>query len=172
MQASHELPWHELQVAQHPAKERHHARPLATEVYDVQPGDVVLVHSVAGSVGLAFVQIVKARAGCTVIGTTSSRAKAALAAKIDADHVIVFQTDLACIRAKGTTVWLGFASGLLEPFAPHITGLKAVKFIFASATAYSADKKSGRNAKGVREAEQAMAEGKTSGKCLVKVAAN
>nr|VWP01538.1 Plp [Ganoderma boninense] len=49
-----------------------------------------------------------------------------------------FETDLACIRVKGTIVWLGFASGLVEPFAPHITGLKAV-----NAVAYSLDKKAG-----------------------------
>ena len=48
----------------------------------------MLVHTVAGSVGLAFTQLVKARGG-TAIGTTSSRAKAALAAKSGADHVIV-----------------------------------------------------------------------------------
>ena len=43
-----------------------------------------------------------------------------------------FQTDIACIGAKGTIVWMGMASGLVEPFPPHITGLKAVKFMFAS----------------------------------------
>ncbi|PIL27058.1 hypothetical protein GSI_10197 [Ganoderma sinense ZZ0214-1] len=202
------------------------AVPLATEAYNVQPGDTVLVHTVAGSVGLAFAQLAKAR-GATVIGTTSTRAKAAFAAQSGVDHVIVykeedvaarvleltgglgvhaifdgvgkdtFQTDLACIRAKGTIVWLGFASGPVEPFAPHITASKAVKYLFASSIAYTGDKKAGReyvaevfrlvasgalkpvvhgeyplSAAGVREAEQAMAEGRTSGKYLVKVAAD
>ncbi|KAI1793736.1 NAD(P)-binding protein [Ganoderma leucocontextum] len=198
--------------------------PLATEAYNVKAGDYVLVHTVAGSVGLFFAQLVKARGGI-VIGTTSTPEKAALAKANGADHVILyksenvaervleitgglgvhaifdgvgkdmFETDLACIRAKGTIVWLGFASGLVEPFAPHITAFKAVKFVFASAAAYIADKKAGReyiaevfrllangtykpvvykeyplSAEGVREAEKALWEGRTSGKCLIKVA--
>ena len=43
-----------------------------------------------------------------------------------------FETDLACIRAKGTIVWLGFTSGLIQSFAPHITAMKAVKYICVS----------------------------------------
>ena len=43
-----------------------------------------------------------------------------------------FQTNLAAIRAKGTIVWLGFASGFVDPFVPYITGIKAVKYVFAS----------------------------------------
>ena len=43
-----------------------------------------------------------------------------------------FETDLACIRAKGTIVWHGFQSGLVEPFAPHITAMKAIKYVFGS----------------------------------------
>ncbi|KAI1793737.1 NAD(P)-binding protein [Ganoderma leucocontextum] len=197
---------------------------LSTEAYNVQAGDYVLVHTVAGSIGLFFAQLVKARGGI-VIGTTSTPEKAALAKANGADHVILyksenvaarvleitgglgvhaifdgvgkdtFETDLACIRAKGTIVWLGFTSGLVEPFSPHITAFKAVKFIFASSSAYFADKTAGREyvaeifrllangtykpvvykeyplgAEGVREAEQAMWESKTFGKCLIKVA--
>ena len=43
-----------------------------------------------------------------------------------------FETDLACIRAKGTLVWLGMASGRVEPFSPYVGALKAIKFVFAS----------------------------------------
>ncbi|TBU21784.1 NAD(P)-binding protein [Dichomitus squalens] len=198
---------------------------LATEAYNVQAGDFVLVHTVAGSVGLFFAQLIKSRGGI-VIGTTSTPEKAAIAKANGADHVIIyktenvaqrvleitgglgvhaifdgvgkdtFQTDLACIRTKGTIVWLGFASGLVEPFAPHITAMKAAKYVFASAAAYFADRKAGReyvaevfrlvtngvfkpvvhkeyplSAEGVREAERELWEGKTAGKCLVKVAA-
>ncbi|KAM5545502.1 hypothetical protein V8D89_000540 [Ganoderma adspersum] len=198
---------------------------IATEAYNVQAGDIVLVHTVAGSVGLAFTQLVKARGG-TVIGTTSTPEKAAIARANGADHVIVyktedvaarvleitgglgvhaifdgvgkdtFETDLACIRAKGTLVWLGMASGRVEPFSPYVAALKAVKFVFASIMVYAADKKAVReyaaevfklitsgvykpvvykeyplSVEGVREAEQAMGEGKTFGKCLIKVAA-
>ena len=47
-------------------------------------------------------------------------------------HAHRFETDLACIRAKGTLVWLGMASGRVEPFSPYVGALKAVKFVFAS----------------------------------------
>ena len=60
-----------------------------TEAYNVQAGDVVLVHTVAGGLGLLFAQLIKAR-GATVIGTTSTPAKAALARAHGADHVILY----------------------------------------------------------------------------------
>src|ERR1700689_4087463 len=41
-----------------------------TESYHVQKGDTVLVHTVAGGVGLLLAQMANAR-GATVIGTTS-----------------------------------------------------------------------------------------------------
>jgi NADPH2:quinone reductase len=41
-----------------------------TEAYNVKAGDTVLVHTVAGRLGLLFAQIAKAR-GATVIGTRS-----------------------------------------------------------------------------------------------------
>lgn len=50
-------------------------------------GEIVLVHSAAGGVGLAAVQIAKA-AGATVIGTVSSADKADVARRFGADHVI------------------------------------------------------------------------------------
>lgn len=53
----------------------------------VQPGDAVLVHAAAGGVGLLLVQWLK-HLGATVIGTTSSAAKAAAARAAGADHVI------------------------------------------------------------------------------------
>ena len=60
-----------------------------TEAYNVQKGDVVLVHTVAGGLGLIFAQLIKAR-GATVIGTTSTPEKAALAKAHGADHVILY----------------------------------------------------------------------------------
>ena len=65
---------------------------IATEGYNVQAGDIVLVHTVAGSVGLAFTQLVKARGG-TVIGTTSTPEKAAIARAHGADHVILYKQE-------------------------------------------------------------------------------
>ena len=62
---------------------------FVTEGYNVQKGDVVLVHTVAGGLGLVFAQLIKAR-GATVIGTTSTPAKAELAKAHGADHVILY----------------------------------------------------------------------------------
>ncbi|KAI0336846.1 NAD-P-binding protein [Cubamyces sp. BRFM 1775] len=118
-----------------------------TEAYDVQKGDVVLVHTVAGGLGLIFAQLLKAR-GATVIGTTSTPEKAAIAREYGADHVILykqedtvqrvleltngegvhaifdgvgkdtFESDFKMIRRKGTIVSVGNASGAVPPFPP------------------------------------------------------
>ena len=63
-----------------------------TESYNVQKGDTVLVHTVAGGVGLLLAQMAKAR-GATVIGTTSTPEKATLAKAHGADHVILYKTE-------------------------------------------------------------------------------
>ena len=52
----------------------------------------MLVHSVAGGLGLLFTQLIKARGGI-VIGTTSSAEKAAIAKAHGADHVILYKTE-------------------------------------------------------------------------------
>ena len=62
---------------------------FAEEAYRIQPGDFVLVHTVAGGFGLLLAQLAK-RAGATVIGTTSTPEKAALAKQHGADHVILY----------------------------------------------------------------------------------
>lgn len=115
-----------------------------TESYYVQKGDTVLVHTVAGGVGLLLAQIAKAR-GATVIGTTSTPEKAALAKVHGTDHVILykkentvervleltdgqgvnviydgvgqatFDDDFKMIKRKGTIVTFGNASGPVEP---------------------------------------------------------
>ena len=65
------------------------------EAYKVKPGDVILVHAVAGGLGLLFTQLIKLR-GATVIGTTSTAEKAELAKSFGADHVILYhQEDVA-----------------------------------------------------------------------------
>jgi len=58
---------------------------------DTRAGDVVLVHSAAGGVGIAAVQIARA-AGARVIGTVSSDDKIELVRKHGADHVINYET--------------------------------------------------------------------------------
>ncbi|WP_117195857.1 quinone oxidoreductase family protein [Rhizobium terrae] len=61
---------------------------FATSFYETKPGDVALVHAVAGGVGSLVSQIVKLRGG-TVIGRVSSEEKIGAARAAGADHVIV-----------------------------------------------------------------------------------
>ena len=63
-----------------------------TESYNVQKGDIVLVHTVAGGVGLLLAQMAKAR-GATVIGTTSTPEKAVMAKAHGADHVLLYKKE-------------------------------------------------------------------------------
>lgn len=60
--------------------------------YKVKKGDVILVHTVAGGLGLLFAQLARA-VGATVIGTTSTQAKADIAKAHGADHVILYPTE-------------------------------------------------------------------------------
>ncbi|KAJ7204359.1 NAD-P-binding protein [Mycena pura] len=117
------------------------------EAYNVKKGDTILVHTVAGGLGLLFTQIIKAR-GATVIGTTSTKEKAELAKAHGADHVILykeedtvqrvleltngvgvdavfdgvgkdtFDSNFIMLKRKGTLVSVGNASGAVPPFAP------------------------------------------------------
>jgi NADPH:quinone reductase-like Zn-dependent oxidoreductase len=59
------------------------------EAYNVQKDDIILIHTVAGGLGLLMCQLAKYR-GATVIGTTSTKAKAALAAAHGCDHIILY----------------------------------------------------------------------------------
>ena len=65
------------------------AASFVEEAYAVKPGDTVLIHTVAGGFGLLAAQLAK-RAGATVIGTTSTPEKAAIAKAHGADHVILY----------------------------------------------------------------------------------
>lgn len=117
------------------------------EAHKVKKGEVILVHTVAGGLGLLFAQLIKAR-GATVIGTTSTPEKAAIARAHGADHVILYPTedtaqrvleitngegvhavfdgvgkdtfelDFKVLRRKGTLVSVGNASGAVPPFSP------------------------------------------------------
>jgi NADPH2:quinone reductase len=64
-----------------------------TESYDVKKGDKILVHTVAGGLGLMFAQLIKLR-GATVIGTTSTKEKAEIARAHGADHVILYKEEV------------------------------------------------------------------------------
>jgi NADPH:quinone reductase len=61
---------------------------LLHDVYALQRGDIVLVHAAAGGVGQLLSRWAKAL-GATVIGSTSSDAKAEQARRVGCDHVIV-----------------------------------------------------------------------------------
>ncbi|KAJ7103185.1 hypothetical protein B0H15DRAFT_811292, partial [Mycena belliarum] len=117
------------------------------EAHNVQKGETILVHTVAGGVGLLLAQLIKAR-GATVIGTTSTKEKAELAKANGADHVILykeedtvarvleltngvgvdavfdgvgkdtFDNNFKLLKRKGTLVLFGNASGPVPPFAP------------------------------------------------------
>ena len=62
------------------------------EAYKVKKGDTILVHTIAGGVGLLFAQLLH-HLGATVIGTTSTPEKAQLAKKNGADHVILYRLE-------------------------------------------------------------------------------
>jgi len=128
------------------------------EAYKVKQGDVILVHTVAGGLGLLFAQLIKKR-GATVIGTTSSSEKAELAKAHGADHVILYPTEdtvkrvleitngqgvdaifdgvgkdtfdnnFKMIKRKGTIVSVGNASGAAAPFSVLRLAEKNVKLL-------------------------------------------
>lgn len=64
---------------------------LLHSCHQTAPGETVIVHSAAGGVGIAAVQIAKA-AGARVIGTVSSDDKIELVRKFGADEVINYVT--------------------------------------------------------------------------------
>lgn len=131
---------------------------LLRKTYRVQAGDAVLIHAAAGGVGLIACQWAKAL-GATVIGTTSTEAKAELARAHGADHVIfynredvakrvreitggegvavvydgvgkdTFMGSLDSLRVRGTMVSFGNASGPVAPFDPLLLSQKGSLFI-------------------------------------------
>jgi NADPH:quinone reductase len=128
---------------------------LVNEYYDVTPGTTVLVHAVAGGVGLILTQMLKAK-GAHVIGTTSSEEKAAIAREAGADEIIVYTktnfvddvkrlTDgkgvdfvidgvgkttlpgsLESARIRGTVVLFGSSSGPADPLGPNSLQAKSL----------------------------------------------
>ncbi|KAI0717241.1 NAD-P-binding protein [Cerioporus squamosus] len=146
---------------------------LMTEAYNVQPGECVLVHTVAGGVGLCFAQLMAAR-GATVIGTTSTPEKAEIAKAYGAAHVILykqedvvqrvleltggkgvdvifdavgkdtFESDLKMIGKRGTIVGFGAASGPPPVFELTRFMEKNVKFMYVNSLMYAEDPKEAR----------------------------
>jgi NADPH:quinone reductase len=127
------------------------ARALLHDTYAVKPGDTILVHAVAGGVGLIMCQWAK-HLGATVIGTVSSDEKAEVARAHGCDHAIVytredfvervreitkgegvpvvydsvgkatFEGSLKCLRRRGVMASFGEASGDPDPVPPRRLG--------------------------------------------------
>jgi NADPH2:quinone reductase len=121
---------------------------LVHEFYHVRPGTSVLVHAVAGGVGLLLTQMLR-NLGARVIGTTSSEQKADIAREAGAQDVILytkgnfvdrvreltndkgadfildgvgkstFPGDLEAARRRGTIVVFGSSSGAADPISPN-----------------------------------------------------
>ena len=143
---------------------------LLRRTYRVQAGDAVLIHAIAGGVGLIACQWAKSL-GATVIGTTSSDAKAALARDHGADHVIrydreevaprvreltggegvavvydgvgraTFEASLDSLRRMGTMVSFGNASGPVPPFEPLLLSRKGSLYLTRPTLAHHTEKR-------------------------------
>ena len=130
---------------------------LLRRTYPVKPGDTILFHAAAGSVGLIACQWAK-HLGATVIGTVGTAEKAALAAAHGCDHPIItadadfvarvreitggdgvpvvydsvgedtFAGSLDCLAPRGAMVLFGQSSGPVPPF--DIAGLAARGSLF------------------------------------------
>jgi NADPH2:quinone reductase len=105
------------------------AQYLVNDSFALQAGDVALVHAAAGGVGLLLTQLARRR-GATVIATVSSEAKAKLARRAGADHVIRYdEVDFAPVVAELTAgagvsvvydaVGQATFDGSLASVAPH-----------------------------------------------------
>src|SRR5258708_11663430 len=112
--------------------------------YPIHPGDEVLIHAGAGGTGLLLTQFAKSR-GARVLTTVSNEEKAELSYQAGADDVILytksdfadevkrltqrhglaavydsigkstFEQSLTCLKARGTLVLYGSASGDVPP---------------------------------------------------------
>jgi len=129
---------------------------LLHSCHRITPGQTVIVHSAAGGVGIAAVQIAKA-AGARVFGTVSSEDKIAFVRKFGADEVINYATHdfaeeamrltggrgvdlildavgkptlvkgLACLAPFGHLIIYGRAGGIPDPVNPMTLFSKALK---------------------------------------------
>ena len=119
---------------------------LCRSTFPVTEGTVTVVHAAAGGVGLLLTQMIKLLGG-TVVATTSSAAKAELATRAGADHVVTydevvdavrrvtgergadvvydgvgaatFDDSLRALRPRGLMVLYGAASGQVPPVDPQ-----------------------------------------------------
>ena len=131
---------------------------LACTTYPLKAGDTCLVHAAAGGVGLLLCQIASRR-GARVIGTVSTREKAALARDAGARDVILyteqdfeaeakrltnglglqvvydsvgkttFEKGLNCLTRRGMMVLYGQSSGPIGSFDPQVLSQKGSLFL-------------------------------------------
>ena len=133
------------------------ARYLLRKTFLVKPGDVIVIHAAAGGVGQIVVQWAK-HLGAVVIATAGSDAKAEIAKKLGADHVLVqgrddiaarvreitgvgahvvydgvgkdtFAASLDCLRPLGMMVSYGNASGPPPDINPLVLSQKGSLFL-------------------------------------------
>jgi len=128
---------------------------LVRRCFHVKPGDAVLIHAAAGGVGQLLVQWCKAL-GATVLATVGSPAKAEIALRLGADHIILYGTEdvaarvaeltggkgvavvydgvgkdtfeasLKSLGRRGVLATFGNASGPVPPFAPLDLGPRSL----------------------------------------------
>ncbi|MGH9159705.1 MAG: quinone oxidoreductase family protein [Vicinamibacteraceae bacterium] len=131
---------------------------LLRRTYKVNAGEHILLHAVAGGVGLIACQWLK-HLGATVIGTVGSAAKAKLAKEHGCDHVINYREEnftqrvkeitegkgvpvvydsvgkdtwagsLDCLRPFGLMVSFGNSSGAVPPVNVGILGAKGSLYV-------------------------------------------
>lgn len=137
---------------------------LMRRIYDFKAGDTILLHAAAGGVGLIVSQWAKIL-GLTVIGTTSSEEKAAIARAHGCDYVInysyenvaervreitngvgvnvvfdsvgkdTFMASLDALKRRGLLVCVGTASGPIPAFDPVLLAMKGSLYITRPALA-------------------------------------
>jgi len=75
---------------------------LCDDVGQLAPGRTCLIHAASGSIGQLLVQMAK-RAGATVFATASTPDKAAIATKLGADHVMLYDNGQFADRVREAT---------------------------------------------------------------------
>ncbi len=140
---------------------------LCYSTYPLKPGDVCIVHSAAGGVGLLLTQMSKAL-GATVIATVSTEEKAELARGAGADRVInyaeldfaaeveritggegvqvaydavglaTYEGSLASLAPRGMLALYGQASGPVPPINTALLGRKSLFLTRPSLGGYTA----------------------------------
>ncbi|HKY17625.1 MAG TPA: quinone oxidoreductase, partial [Rhizomicrobium sp.] len=131
---------------------------LLRRIHPVTAGETILFHAAAGGVGQIACQWAK-HLGATVIGTTTSPQKVALARANGCDHVLstkepgwekqvreltggtgvpvvydsigkdTFMAGLDCLSPRGIMVTYGNSSGPVDPFPPSVLAAKGSLFV-------------------------------------------